>query len=114
MTELEAYSIFYIPGIYSCFHNPNKKGKLFFKTKICDVKGESKIPGNKLSPQVFPGLNAEEVKRRTNFVDESQFLLCVFVVCNGDIDVVRSVSSPMTWYEEWFFVFQFVLGQTLE
>ena len=97
------------------FDTPSKKkGESFFKTKICDVKGESKIPGDAKSPHVIPGLNAEEVKRRTNFLDESQLLLCVFIVCNGNIDAVTSVSSPMTWYEECFFVFEFLWGRTLE
>ena len=93
------------------FDTPSKKkGESLFKTKICDIKGDTKIPGDVLSPQVFPGLNAAEVKRRTNFVDESQFLLFICVVCNCDIDIVTSVSSPMTWYEEWLFVFEFLRG----
>ena len=55
-----------------------------------------------------------EIKRRTNFRSEKELISFVLIVCNGDWDVLtRTASGIMTWYEEWFFYFEFCWGRTL-
>ena len=80
---------------------PTKTNSSFFQTLI-EKESKMKKSGDMLPPRVKPGcIDDKEIKRRTNFSDESSLLLLIFVVCNGDVDVVTSVTSAMTWYEEW-------------
>ena len=37
----------------------------------------------------------------------------IVIVCNAKKDVIESTSSSLTWFEEWFFYFEFVWGRTL-
>ena len=70
--------------------------------------------GDMIEPKVFPDkMKDSEVKIRTNFGSEAEMLLFVFVVCNGDVDVMTGVQSSMTWFEECFFVSEFLWGRTL-
>ena len=64
-------------------------------------------------PKVAPGLSDDEVKRRTGFPTEGAMLSYIFIVCNGDVELVQQRHSSLTWYEEWFFHFEFEWGRTL-
>ena len=79
-----------------------KEGVSFFRTTVEKFK-KNRAGGDMIKPKVLPGkIENLEVKRRTNFGSEAEMLLFVFVVCNGDVDVMTGVQSSMTWYEEWF------------
>lgn len=64
-------------------------------------------------PVISLGESNKEVKRRTGFPTEKALLSYVFVVCNGDIDVIKQRRSSLTWYEEWFLHFEFIWGRSL-
>jgi hypothetical protein len=34
-------------------------------------------------------------------------LTYIFIVCNGDAELVKQQHTPLTWYEEWFFHFEY-------
>ena len=60
------------------------------------------------------GESDAEIKRRTNFKSEEELLSFIIIVCNGDAKTMaNSCSGILTWYEEWFFFFEFCYGRTL-
>lgn len=65
-------------------------------------------------PTVKLGMADDEVKRRTGFRSESMLLAYIFVVCGGDVDLIRRRCSSLTWYEEWVFHFEWKWGRTFQ
>ena len=61
----------------------------------------------------FQSMSASEVKRRTGFADLSMLLGYATVVCNGDIDLLTSPVTCLTWLEEWFLYFEWKWGKTI-
>jgi hypothetical protein len=57
-------------------------------------------------PIVLPTMNDIEVKRRTGFCDAYTLLAFVVIVCNGDVEQMRTRRSSLTWFEEWFLYFE--------
>ena len=57
--------------------------------------------------------NAAEVKRRTGFSSLEHLLSYIIVLCDGDFHKMREKHSTLTWFEEWFFYFEFVWGRTI-
>ena len=71
----------------------------FFKRK--ETNSARKESGKKRN--VIPGgMSDQEVQRRTNFLNEIHFLSFVVIVCNGEFELITETNSYMTWYEEWF------------
>ena len=64
-------------------------------------------------PSVYLGMPDNEVKRRTGFPSEISLLSYMFIVCNGDIDVIKERKTSLTWYEEWFLHFEYKWGKSL-
>ena len=55
-----------------------------------------------------------EVKRRTNFSSDKEMIAYTILICNADWEVMcTSRSGILTWYEEWFFFYEFCWGRTL-
>ena len=63
-------------------------------------------------PHVMPGTVDTEVKRKTGFISESHMLSFALIICNGDLDLMFSSKSKLTWHEEWFLHFEMVWGRT--
>jgi len=53
-----------------------------------------------------------EVRRRTGFRDLSDLLSYAAILCGGDIDLLTSTVSRLTWIEEWIFYFEMSYGRT--
>ena len=89
-------------------------GKNFFNYSI---KPSSHIKTKQYAankpPIVAPGVPDSEVKRRTGFPTEGAMLSYIFLVCNGDAELVKQRRTSLTWYEEWFFHFEYKWGRTL-
>jgi len=64
-------------------------------------------------PLVHLGIPNSEVKRQTGFHSQQSLLSYIFVVCNGDVEIVNHRLSSLTWYEEWFMHFEYQWGRTL-
>ncbi|KAL7425767.1 hypothetical protein ACHAXH_000124 [Discostella pseudostelligera] len=64
-------------------------------------------------PIVVPGTPDSEVKQRTGFLMEGAMLSYIFLVCNGDAELVKQQRTSLRWYEEWFFHFEYKWGRTL-
>ncbi|KAL7523201.1 hypothetical protein ACHAXR_000066, partial [Thalassiosira sp. AJA248-18] len=45
----------------------------------------------------------DEVQHRTGFRSEALLLAYIFLISEGDVDMIRRRNTPLTWYEEWFF-----------
>jgi hypothetical protein len=54
--------------------------------------------------------NDREVRGRTGFKNLTLLLSYVAVVCNGDIMRMMKCESSLTWFEEWFLLFQWICG----
>ena len=76
-------------------------GKHFFNYSI---KPSSRIKTKQYAankpPIVVPGVPDSEVKRRTGFPTEGAMLSYIFLVCNGDAELVKKWRTSLTWYEE--------------
>ena len=53
-------------------------------------------------PIVDLTIDDDEVKRRTGFISRDIMMIYIFIVCNGDVNVILSRSASLTWFEEWF------------
>ena len=90
------------------------EGPRFFKTGLVQPKNKKQRQEHSvLPPTVGLDLSDEEVKRRTGFPTLGHLLSYIFIVCNGDIDVVMDRRSVLTWFEAWFMHFEFKWGRTL-
>ena len=56
-------------------------------------------------PTVTPILDDAEVKRRTGFPTQQHLLLYIFIICNGDINIMTENRTVLTWYKTWFMYF---------
>jgi hypothetical protein len=82
------------------------RGECVSKTK--QYASRSKIPS------VTPfGLTAAQVKARTGFRDIVMLLRFLLIVCDGDIELLVSRETTLTWFEEWFLYLEFVWGKTV-
>ncbi len=57
--------------------------------------------------------NNHEVRRRTRFESLGDMMAYIVVLCNGDHYKITHKHSSLTWFEEWFFFFEFQWGRTL-
>ena len=64
-------------------------------------------------PSVYLGMSDSEVKRQTGFPREIALLSYIFIVCNGDISIIKERKTSLTWYEEWFLHFEYKWGKSL-
>jgi hypothetical protein len=61
-------------------------------------------------PVVWLGMCDEEATRRTGFTDEKALLTYFFIFCNGEMNTIKQKVTPLTWYEEWFLLFEYQWG----
>ena len=82
-----------------------RSGETKYKTKKRkDDNGTSIFTVQNLAPK--------EVKRRTGFHDLFSLLSYVVIICGGDINLITSSSSKMTWLEKWILYFEFLYGHS--
>ena len=63
-------------------------------------------------PIVTPQEEDDEVQRRTGFPTQKHLLTYIFILCNGDIDIIIDCPTVLTWYEKWFAHFEYKWGRT--
>ena len=59
------------------------------------------------------GNSDSDVKSRDGFRNENELLEHSLMLCNGDLDVLVSSNSKLTWFEEQFLFYEFGWGRTL-
>ena len=101
-------------GMLSSVHDsilPTKQQKSTTTSRI------NKYHHNRTSWYIKPPIiqpmmkSSEEIKAATNFCSELEMMACIIIVCNGDWNVMtESVTVIMTWYKEWYFVFEYIWG----
>lgn len=64
-------------------------------------------------PIVDLTIDDDEVKRRTGYISLDTMLIYIFIVCNGDVNVILSRSTSLTWFEEWFAHLEYKWGRTI-
>ena len=67
--------------------------------------------GNK--PKVNLGMTDKEIKRRTGYPNEKALLTYIFIICNGDMSIIKQRQTSLTWYEEWFMHFEYIWSRSL-
>lgn len=97
------------PG--QCFFHSSVKDKSSTKSKASGKK-QVKILVADRDPIVQLGMTNEEVQHRTGCKSEKYMLFQIFAICEGDIDLICKRYTSLTWYEEWFFFFEFMYGRT--
>ena len=63
-------------------------------------------------PLVLPEMESSKVKRRTGFSSSVDMIAYIVTICNGDFTRIRKRKSSMTWFEEWFYYFEYKYGHT--
>jgi hypothetical protein len=58
-------------------------------------------------------LTTWQVSRQTGFKSLQQLLAAIAVFSNGDLEMMETRSSALTWFEEWYFYFEMVWGRSL-
>lgn len=86
--------------------------RTFFQAKLKSNPGTYDLIANS-PPLVHLEIDDDEVKRRTGFVSLNAMLRYIFIVCNGDIDVMMKRCTSLTWFEEWFLHFEYKWGRTV-
>jgi hypothetical protein len=54
------------------------------------------------------------IKRNTGFSSEYSLICFIIILCNGDLDMMGSHETNMTWVEEWLFFFEFLYGRNIK
>ncbi len=57
-------------------------------------------------------LTSQRVKAMTGFSDAKAMLKMVAIYCGGEVEMMTSTTSKLTWLEEWLFFFDFIHGRT--
>ena len=96
-------------GYENNFHG--KKERIFKHDRIQKRK---KHPAVNRPPTLTPGkISDKDVKFHTGFKSLKELLEYICVVCNGDLDKICHTTSCLTWFEEWVFYFEMMLGKAL-
>lgn len=64
-------------------------------------------------PKVNLCIQDRDVQRRTGFPTLEHLLSYIFIVCNGEVDVITERRTVLTWFEEWFMHFEVKWGRTI-
>lgn len=64
-------------------------------------------------PVVTTNTPDDEVKRRTGFQTMNHLLFYIFIACNGVHERIVARDTVLTWFEEWFFHFEYKWGRTI-
>ena len=92
------------------------------QSTIHQLKSPTKTPSKPTHPKhykvnapplVLPTISASEVKRRTGFINIQHSLAYIIIVVNGDINAIAKKQTPLTWFEEWIFYFEWSYHQTM-
>jgi hypothetical protein len=69
---------------------------------------------NKVQQSIFlmEMLTPKEIHQRTGFSDLSCMLSFASVICGGDIEIMTTTCSKLTWLEEWILYFEFMYGHS--
>lgn len=93
-------------------------GEKFFYSEPITPKSNEKKKGEKINfvalgnPVVNLGTSSDDMQHRTGFQSEAHFLAFIFLICEGNGDLIRRRSTPLTWYEEWFFFAEWIYGRS--
>jgi hypothetical protein len=83
-----------------------------FKASLTSTKGGYTM--NTSSESIVDlTIDDDVVKQRTGFIGQDSMLIYIFIVCNGDVNVILSRSTSLTWFEEWFAHLEYKWGQTI-
>jgi hypothetical protein len=98
-------------------HCPPTKtpNKTFFhaEAKPSNEQPKTRVFAASKDPNVTMNIVDSEVKRRTGFKDQKTIVAYIITVCDGSTDEIKRRCSSLTWFEEWFFHFEWKWGRTI-
>lgn len=103
-------------GLHTHLSNPSSSrvGMKFFQA---ERRPHSQMKPRNMSANKLPfatlNLSDAEVKRRTGYPTMAALLSYLFIVCDGDVDLLQLRNTSLTWFEEWFMHFEYKWGRTL-
>lgn len=75
----------------------------------------AKIIDGKAGRKTIRSLNMDndEIKMRTGFSNKKELLGYIAIVCNGSLlEMIKTKSSSLSWWEEWFLYEEFLWGRS--
>ena len=91
----------------------NKTGSKMYRIKIGGTKVREYKKVRWTPTQSPKSITDREVKVKTGYKDSFYLLCFIIIVCNGDFDLVSETVSYLTWFQEWFLVFEYFRGSTI-
>lgn len=91
-------------------------GEKFFYAELVTPQtsnAKKKVLTESVDPVVTLGMGNDEVQHRTGFRSEALLLAYIFLISEGDVDMIRRRNTPLTWYEEWFFFAEMIYGRSI-
>lgn len=91
------------------------EGKTFFRSEVrqtANSKAKRVLAASK-PPLMTLDIEDSDVQRRTGFPSKDLLLAYVFIICDGDVDLITRRSTSLTWFEEWMFGLEFTIGKSL-
>jgi len=93
---------------------PESNDPRFFKQLPLPRQGDTtRTEHSKLQPTITLDISDDEVQRRTGFPTKQHLLSYIFIVCDGDINLITRRQTVLTWLEAWFMHFEFKWGRTI-
>ena len=72
------------------------------------------LHANSHIPHVTPSMGEADVNRRTGFHSELHLLSHAALLCNGNLDLMMSSESKLTWFDQWLMFFKITWGKTMK
>ena len=105
-----SYDPFLSPLGIKLYQKSNQRG---FKRESLKNEKHQTTFSSPYQPTIFPcQLSKREVKRRTGFKCKTALLKYVCIVCNANFKTMMNTQSSLTWFEEWFLLFEMLWGKT--
>lgn len=94
-------------------HLPEKLqcSKKYTSNRALQITIKKKAP--QIYPSVLPDISNEKTKLKTGFSSIMHLLSYIIVLCDGKLSLMIERVSMLTWFEEWFMMFEYFRGTTI-
>jgi hypothetical protein len=82
--------------------------KIEYSLKVTQQTENQRIETTTVTPF---NIKDKEVSKRTGFKSVSNLISFIIIACNGDISTMEQTVSNITWFEEFFLLFEVIGGK---
>lgn len=78
------------------------------KTRRIEYEGKVSIDNKKFEKTCVKlnELEDEHIKNDTGFRTKQLLICFIILICNGDVSLMTTTNTKLTWFEEWYFFFE--------